>query len=154
MIRLQAGLGPSGWMTKAVRHNGVDVTDTGLEFRPNEDVGGIEIELTNQPSNVSGLVTTSRGEQSKDYTVVVFAQDPQKWGFMSRYVATGRPDQDGRFQIRNLPAGSYYAIALEYLEQGEQTDPEVLERLRDRGTLFSLNEGESKTLDLKLQSSS
>ncbi len=152
MIRLQAGLAPSGWMTKAVRFNGVDVTDTGLEFRANEDISGIEIELTNQPSSVSGLVTTARGEQSKDYTVVVFAQDSQKWGFMSRYLATGRPDQEGRFQIRNLPSGSYYAIALDYLEQGEQTDPELLDKLRDRGTLFSLNEGETKNLDLKLQS--
>ena len=152
LIRLQSGLGPSGWMTKAVRVNGVDVTDTGLEFRPNEDISGIEIELTNQPGTVSGLVTTVRGEPSKDYTVVVFAQDPQKWGFMSRYLSTGRPDQDGRFQIRSLPAGNYYAVAVDYLEQGEQTDPEVLDKLRDRATSFSLNDGETKTLDLKLQS--
>jgi hypothetical protein len=73
---------------------------------------------------------------------------------MSRYLSTGRPDQDGRFKIRNLPAGSYYAVALDYFEQGDQTDPEVLDKLRDRGTLFSLNEGETKTLDLKLQTGS
>lgn len=147
------GMTASGFMTKAVRHNGVEITDTGMEFRPNEDVSGVEIELTNQPSEVSGLVTTVRGDPSKDYTVVVFAQDSQKWGFTSRYLATGRPDQDGRFKIRNLPAGSYYAVALEYIEQGDQTDPEVLDRLRDRATSFSLNEGETKTLNLKLQSS-
>jgi hypothetical protein len=155
MIRLQAAMAmPSGWSTRAVRYNGVDVTDTGIDFRPNEDVSGIEIELTNHPSEVSGLVTTVRGEPSKDYTVVVFAQDSQKWGFMSRYLSTGRPDQDGRFKIRNLPAGSYYAVALDYIEQGDQTDPEVLDKLRDHGTLFSLNEGETKTLDLKLQTGS
>jgi len=155
-IRLQAGMGNSAggvtWMTKAIRYNGVDVTDTGFEFRPNEDISGIEIELTNHPGEVSGLVTTTRGEPSKDYTVVVFAQDQQKWGFQSRYLGTGRPDQDGRFRVRNLPAGNYYVIALDYIEQGDQTDPDVLEKLRDRAMSVSLNEGETKTLDLKLQS--
>jgi hypothetical protein len=150
MIRLQAATAASGWMTKAVRYNGVDVTDTGLEFRANEDISGLEIELTSHPSEVSGLVATDRGQASKDYTVVIFAQDAQRWGFLSRYLGSGRPDQDGRFKIRNLPAGSYYAIALEYIEPGESSDPEFLERVRDRATAFSLNEGETKTMDLRL----
>jgi hypothetical protein len=155
LIRLNpVSLGGATWMTRAVRYNGVDVTDTGLEFRPNEDISGIEIELTTHPGEVSGLVTGARGEPSKDYTVVVFAQDPQRWGFQSRYIATGRPDQDGRFKIRNLPAGSYHAVALEYVEPGESGDPEFLERIRDRAMSFSVNEGEAKTLDLKLQTGS
>lgn len=151
IMRLQPGSMTGAWMMKAVRYNGVDISDTGYDFRPNEDVSGIEIELTNHPAEVSGLVTNSRGETLRDYTVVLFAQDSQKWGFMSRYLSTGRPDQDGRFKVRNLPAGNYYAVALDYVEQGESTDPEFLERVRDHATSFSLNEGEAKVLDLKMQ---
>lgn len=151
LVRLLNMAAANGWMTKAVRYNGVDITDSGYEFRPNEDISGIEIELTNHPSELSGLVTTRRGEPSKDYTVVVFAQDPQRWGYQSRYIATGRPDQDGRFKIRNLPAGAYFAVALEYVEPGESSDPEFLERVKDLATPLSLNEGDARTIELKIQ---
>lgn len=151
MLRLQGGPAPGTSWLRAVRYNGVDVADTGIEFRPGQDVGGIEIELTNHPSEVTGLATTARGEPSKDYTVIAFALDPQRRGFMSRYFGIGRPDQDGRFRVRNLPPGSYYAIALDHVDTGEASDPEFLDRIQDRATRFALNDGEAKTLDLKVQ---
>jgi hypothetical protein len=135
---------------KAVRLNGTDVTDTGIDFRPNEDVSGLEVELTTQLSDLSGSVSNARSEGVKDYTVVIFSRDRQRWGFASRFLGGGRPDQDGKYRVRNLPAGEYYAIALDYVEQGAGTDPEFLERVRDRATEFSMNDGETKTLDLKL----
>jgi carboxypeptidase family protein len=138
---------------KAVRLNGVDVTDTGFDSRPNEDLGGLEVELTTQLSDLSGLVSNVRGENVKDYSIVVFARDRQRWGFASRFLSGGRPDQDGKYRVRNLPAGEYYAIALDYVEQGAGTDPEFLDRVKDRATEFSLNDGETKTLSLKLETS-
>ena len=134
---------------KSIRLNGVDVTDTGIEFRPNEDVNGLEIELTTQVSGASGGVTDARGNMVKDYTVVTFARDREKWGAGSRFLNSGRPDQDGKYKV-SLPPGDYYAIAVDYLEQGTQTDPEFLERLKERATEFSINEGEMKSVDLKL----
>jgi hypothetical protein len=65
-------------------------------------------------------------------------------------VAGVRPDQDGRYHVRNLPAGSYFAVAVDYLPQGEWFDPELLDRLKLKADRFSLGEGESKTLDLKV----
>jgi hypothetical protein len=87
-----------------------------------------------------------------DYTVVVFSDDPQRWTAPNtRHVAGSRPDQAGRFQLKQLPPGSYYAIAVDYLPQGEWGDPEVLDRLKDKATRFTLEEGETKTLDLRMQ---
>ena len=134
---------------KSVRLNGVDVIDTGIDFRPNEDVSGLEIELTTQLSGANGIVTDARGKAVKDYTVLTFARDREKWGPGSRYLSTGRPDQDGNFKVF-LPPGDYYAIALDYVEQGTQTDPEFLERLKERAMEFSINEGETRVIDLKL----
>jgi hypothetical protein len=139
-----------GVSLKAVRLNGADVTDSGIDIRPNLDVTGVEVELTTQQSQLSGAVTDGRGQNVKDYSVVVFARDPARWTNASRFFGEGRPDQDGRFQVRNLPPGDYYAIALSYLEPGAGTDPEFLERIRDRATPFSLTEGAARTLDLKL----
>ncbi len=143
-----------GWALKTVRVNGIDVTDDGVEIRPNEEINGIEIEMTNHQSDVSGLVTNARGDAVKDYSLIVFAQDRERWAPGSRYVRTGRPDQDGRFKITGLPAGQYYVIAVDYVEPGDATDPEFLERVRTKSMRFSLTDGEMKTMDLKVASGS
>jgi hypothetical protein len=146
---------PSGdWRLKAVRLNGADVTDSGIEFKPNEDVSGIEIEITTKTTEISGLVMNSRGEASKDYTVVVFARDQERWTGPTRFISTGRPDQDGRFKIRGLPPAQYFAVALDYVEPGDSNDPEFLDRIKSKASTLSLGEGETKTVDLKLNSAS
>jgi protocatechuate 3,4-dioxygenase beta subunit len=135
---------------KAVRSNGVDVTDTGIDVKPNENMSGLEVELTTQLSSLSGVVSDARGKAVKDYSVVIFPRDKERWGPGSRYMNFGRPDQDGKYKALNLPPGDYYAIALDYVEQGANTDPEFLDRIKDRATEFSMTDGETKGLDLKL----
>ena len=68
----------------------------------------------------------------------------------TRYVRSTRPNQEGRYIVENLPPGTYYAVALEYLAQGDSNDPEVLDRLKSRATRFTIAEGEVQTLNLKL----
>jgi hypothetical protein len=140
---------PSGWAIKSVLHDGRDVTDA-MEFRGTEDVSGLQIVLTNQVTTVSGTVSNDKGESLKEYSLVVFPDDSSKWTPLSRYLATARPDQNGQFKIEKLPAGNYLAIALDYLEEGDSSDPDFLARVRDAATKFGLGDGESKTLSLKL----
>ncbi|HZP49494.1 MAG TPA: carboxypeptidase-like regulatory domain-containing protein [Vicinamibacterales bacterium] len=146
------GQSPRGWTIKSVRVNATDVTDSGIEFKANENISGIEVELTNRLTSVSGLVTNGRGDQATDYAAVVFAQDKERWTPNSRYLATGRPDQDGRFKISGLPPGDYYIVAVDRLEPGQNGDPEFLDSVRSRAASFSLMDGETKTVDLKLTS--
>ncbi len=68
----------------------------------------------------------------------------------SRFLATARPDQQGQFQIRNLPPETYLAVALEYVDEGDATDPEFLEKLRPQATKVTLGEGETKGIELKI----
>jgi len=149
--KYRINLGATGWTVRSVRWNASDVTDSGFEIKPNEDLAGLEVEITNRLTTISGLVTNARGEQLKDYSTVVFAQDPTRWGGTTRYQSVGRPDQDGRFKITGLPAGDYYIIALDRVDAGETGDPEFLERIRTRASTISLNEGETKTVDLRMQ---
>jgi hypothetical protein len=143
--------GPSSdsWSIKTVRSSGIDVTDTGFEIRPGEDVSDLVVELTDRVTNISGLVTTDRGDGAKGYTIVAFARDHEKWS-VGRYVRTARGDPSGRFRIRGLPPGDYRIIAVDSFDLNDMNDPEFLGRLESHASTFSLVEGDTKTMDLKL----
>lgn len=151
VMRVSMSSLPPGWGVRAVRYKDSDVIDSGIEFRPNEDVSDIEIDLTNRMSEVSGQVTNSRGDAVKDYTVVLFPEDREKWTQSNtRYFRSGRPDQDGRFKMTTLPAGRYFVIAVDQLEQGEWMDPDFLERARSKASTIAVGDGETKSIDLKV----
>jgi hypothetical protein len=145
---------PPGWAIRAVRYRGTDVTDAGIEVRPSEDLADVEVELTNRPTDVSGVVTNAKGEAIKDYSVIVFPQDSDKWTPNSRYMRTSRPDQDGRYKVTGVPPGQYLLIALDYLDQNEWNDKDFLEKIRSKATTFSLNDGETKSVDLRITAGS
>jgi hypothetical protein len=149
---IRAGLttGSGELVMKSVHLNGVDVTDEPLDFVEGRDVEGLDIELTGTPPEVSGLVSDSRGQAVKDFTVLLFPVDRDRWSGMTRYIATARPDQDGRFKVRSLPPGDYYAVALEAMDSNERGNPEFLEAQIANAMRFSLRDAEVKTLDLKL----
>lgn len=142
---------PPAWRVEAIRLDGEDVTDAGIDFKPGSDATDIEITVTSKLTEVSGTVTAANGNPIKDYTVVVFSDSPDHWVVpFTRWVGTSRPDQDGRFRVRSLPPGSYQAVALEYIEQGAWGDPELLERLRVRGKRVTLGAGSPAALVLEL----
>jgi hypothetical protein len=145
---------PAGWAIRAVWLNGVDVTDSGIEFSPNENVSGLEVELTNKLTTISGLVTNARGETVTEYSAIAFSQDREQWKGATRYQGSGRPDQDGRFKITGLPPGDYYIVALDKIEPGQSSDPDFLETVRSKATAVSIREGDTRTVDLKLNTAS
>jgi protocatechuate 3,4-dioxygenase beta subunit len=153
----RVGVGVSGagnLQLKGVYLDGRDVTDTGIEVKPQQVIRGLEVVLTDKRSELSGVVTDWSGQPLRDFTVVVFPEDDAKWTSVSgaRYIRTARPDQGGRYQIAGLPPGEYLAIAVDYLDQesGGAQNPELLVRLRDAATSVRLGEGEKKALDLRL----
>jgi protocatechuate 3,4-dioxygenase beta subunit len=148
-IRLLRLLLPRGWVTKSIRAGDLDITDTPLDLR-GTDLDGIEIVLTNRLTDVTGTISDASGRPTGDATVVLFADDASKWGHRTRFVAVVRPNQNGRFTQRDLPPARYVAVALEYLEPGEETNPETLKRLQSLGVRFTLADRESKTLGLTL----
>jgi len=149
LVRVAAA--PPGWTVKSVKLNGVDITDSGADFKPGESVSGLEVELTQRATSVTGTVGDADGSLLKDYTVVVFAESAELWRLpMTRWVSGARPDQEGRFKFQNLPPGAYLAVAVEYLPMGEWGDPELLDRLRSKGKRFTLSDGATETLSLRL----
>jgi hypothetical protein len=131
-----------------------DVTDKPIELRNGQNAA-LRVILTNRTSDVVGAIVSPAfgGNETAAVgaMVVVFAEDERKWEYPSRFVRVTRAGARGTFSIPGMPPNEEYrAIAVDYLEEGEETDPEFLKRMRDRATRFSLREGEQRTLDLRL----
>jgi hypothetical protein len=148
--RFRLNTPPAGWYLKSVTHQGTDITDTGLEFKEGGNVTGLEIVLTRRATELSGAVQDASARPVTDYVVVAFSSDRAKWGFQSRYIQSARPNQEGRFSIKGLPPDDYIVVALDYLEAGEESDPEQLDQWRTKGTPVTLANAEAKALTLKL----
>jgi hypothetical protein len=146
LFRFGQGM-PTGWMTQSVFRGQTDITDTPLDITG--DVDGIIITLTNRSPSIGGTVSDGAGKPVSDCTIVIFpdeaAQGPPHSG---RYLRAVRPGDDGKYKAQNLPAATYMVVALEWLEPGDENDPELLEQLRPLATRTALSWGDAKELSL------
>ncbi|OFW26538.1 MAG: hypothetical protein A3H97_05870 [Acidobacteria bacterium RIFCSPLOWO2_02_FULL_65_29] len=147
--RLRATL-PDGWAIKSMLYDGREIGDTPLEARGGEEIAGVQVILTDRVTSVSGRFTDEKGAPVTDGTVIVFAEEADKWSEDSRFVRSARPDQQGEYRVRGLPPGDYLAVALTYVEDGMWNDPEYLETLRASAEKLRLQEAGTATLSLKL----
>lgn len=137
---------PNGWAVKSIVVNGSDVIDAKVALPGNQEAEAV-IVLTNRLTSVTGTVTA--GGQPMKADVVIFAADAAKWSHPSRFVGTASADDKGRFRISGLPPSErYLAVAVDYLDDGEHYDPEFLERMRGTAIEFSLDDAESRALEL------
>jgi hypothetical protein len=136
-----------GWAVKSIQVNGVDVTDSAIDVRP--EAATMRVVLTDRPTALNGTV------QSRDpalgHDVVIFADDESKWQWPSRFVKVVRTDEQGRFSVRGLPAGERYLVAaFDYFEDGDEQDPQFLQRIRRSATSVLLTDGATQTIQLKV----
>jgi protocatechuate 3,4-dioxygenase beta subunit len=141
--------GLNQWALEGVRAGGLDVTDEGVEIR--DGVDDVEVVVTTQPTQLSGVVTDAAGKLVPDAAVIIFPEDrDRRRGPLNRFVTSARTGADGTFRVRALPAATYFAIAVPALADGEWAEPDQLERLVAHAIRFTLAAGESKRLGLKL----
>lgn len=150
--RFQVNL-PEGWMVKSIRHEGRDIMDAALELKSGEGVSGVEILITDRVTEINGQVVDGTNAPVGEATVLVFPVDANRWYENSRAIRATRPDQQGRWQLKGLPAGEYLAVALDYVENDAWQDPEYLESLRENSTKVQIVEGATEAVALKLVAS-
>ena len=146
----RADVQSADWTLKRITLDAKDVTDTPITFT-DKDVEGLEVTLTARNASVSGSVTDANGRPTGRYTIVVFAADRSRWTFPSRFLAVGRPNQNGQYKVTGLPPESYLIVAVATIQGSEWQDPEFLEALRPFAQSITVTEGDAKTLDLKLR---
>jgi len=140
---------PESWVVSEISVDGVDVTDQPIDLKGQN--ASARIVLSDRPSSISGVVQTN--DTGANYRVLVFPDDASRWVYPSRYVRATRTEDGGRFRVAGLPPNErYLALAVDYLEDGEEQDAQLLERLRGRAISVSLGAGEQKAVWLDLVS--
>lgn len=153
---MQATSLPRGWRVKEIRVDGRDRTHEATDF-----AGGVryvEVVVTDQLSQVVGVVTDRYHRGVPGATVVVFPEDRSRWSLCtdwdseapSGFVRGVRPGRDAAFLVAGLPAADYRAVAVESLPFLAWTDPKVLERLWPSAVRFRLGEGGQRTVNLRV----
>jgi hypothetical protein len=136
---------PDDWAVSQIIVDGVDVTDEPIDLKG--QTSSARVVLTDRVTTINGVVQTRRN--AGDYTVLVFPDDVTRWNYPSRYVRATRVNEKGQFRISGLPPNErYFAVALAFVEEGEEQDPQFLEGVRSQATSFSLREGEQRSIYL------
>jgi hypothetical protein len=142
---------PDGWMLNSVTLNDKDITDVPWDVPTGgRDLTGLAMTVTQKVGSVSGSVQDADGKPSPSGVVIVFAEDGDLWGTGSRFVQATRPGSDGRFTVKGLPGGSYRAFVRAFIEDGQWEDREFLEQARAETVAFTLADGGSHAVTLKL----
>jgi hypothetical protein len=137
------------WTLKAVEVEGRDMADLPLPLEPGRTLSGVRVVLTSRPTTLRGALRDER-QTPAEGTVIVFAEDSAKWREGARTIRATRLDQRGLFTFKGLPAGDYFLVALDSVQEGQWYDPEFLEGLKDRARRVAIADAESKRVDLVL----
>jgi hypothetical protein len=140
----------------------VDLFDVPITIEAGKSVFGLVIEMTYLSTTTTGRVEDEEGRPAGGAPVVIFAADPRYWTFGSRRYRVANADPSGAFKVLGLPEGDYLAAAwpqalqkapdprLVQAPAGQRPDPLLLTTLRPHAVAFSLPDGGTKELTLRL----
>jgi hypothetical protein len=134
------------WFLASVSAAGTELLDAPIDLRTG--ISDVVVTFTDRPTEVSGRLVAANGDSDSDCYVVFFSTAREAWFPGSRRVAGVRAREDGTYSVRNLPPGTYWAVAVADMEEGEWTDPALLDRLTDGAVRVTLSVSERKLQDL------
>jgi carboxypeptidase family protein len=147
-MRFNVNLPTGNFYLKSIRMEGRDVTDQAVEFKNNDRYHGVEVVISSQGGQLSGVVRKEEGgEVLRGATVVLFAADPEHQS-KSRFTKTVQTDQQGSFVAKGIVPGEYVVCALLNHEAGAETDVSYLKEIEKLGKRVELSAGGTKTEDL------
>jgi uncharacterized protein (DUF2141 family) len=152
--RLSASFGTGasrlgGWVLRSAIVGGQDTLDAPITIQPNQDITEAAVTFVDRAASLTGRVVDASGRAMPGFTVVLFPTDQSLWMPQARRIKAVTSSPDGAFTISGLPAGEYVVSAIEDAEPGEWFDPAFLQRLLPTGVKLVINEGETKTQDVR-----
>ena len=143
-------LGTPDWVISSVTLDGRAITDEPLDVSSGAPVSGVVITLTDRLTTIAGRVTDAEDAAPRHSVVVLVPAGDLSPDTVRRLTRVVRPNAGGRFELRAMRPGRYLAAAIESLEDGEQYAPAFQDRIRRTAREFTVGEGETVSLDLRL----
>ncbi len=143
--------GAGSWVLRAATLGGRDVADFPIVM--NSDVGGLELNFTDQRSGLNGQVTSRQG-RVEGAQLLVFPVDESLWAEfpVGRRFRSVRLQAEGAFDVRNLPEGNYFVAAVRNLPSdfSSWVAPEFLSALTRSARRATVLEGQTTTQNLEV----
>jgi hypothetical protein len=129
---------------KEVRYSDSIVPDATIRVAKGA-VGPLEITLSSRGAHVQGTVLNEDTLPAVGAWAVAI---PDKKTHRASYSAS--TDQYGHFEVRGLPPGKYKLFSWGAPQQGAWEDPEFLKEYEAKATVIEVDEGDTKTVELKM----
>jgi hypothetical protein len=137
---------PEGTYVKSVRYGGSDVTAKQIDISSG---GQIDVVLANRAASVAGVVVDEKGESPAAIAVCLWPETPDLM-MVNQGTRVLIADQNGRFDIRGLRPGVYYAVAFEDIEWGIAREQPYLNLLKPDASRFDLKESARESARIKI----
>lgn len=134
------------WYLKSLLFAGQEVVDTG--FVVNSDIS-LDVAVSPKGASIGGKVLDGDGKPIPNVSVLT-VPGSGKLGRPDAY-QTARTDANGGFSLRGMNPGDFSVIGLADF-QGDAHSPEFYQKYAGQGTSVTLEEGDKKTITLKLAS--
>ena len=137
------------WWLKSMVIDGRETLDAPLTLTTG--ITGATVTFADTASELRGRVAFATGEPAANCTVIVFPVERAGWFFNSRRIAAAPLDGQGRYVVRNLPAGDYLVVARADLDQFEWFNPATLEQLVASAAKLTIRGDEAVTFDITIR---
>ncbi|MDE2667678.1 MAG: carboxypeptidase-like regulatory domain-containing protein [Acidobacteriota bacterium] len=142
--RLVVRLPPRGnHYVESIRIRTEELTDRPIEVRSGDRLDGVEIHVSSEGAQISGVVEKEEGrEVAQAATVLVFAADSEYRGPHSRFTRRARTDQRGQFTLKGLVPAQYLVCAFTDHEYGLESNLDYLSSLERDAERIDLSQGQ------------
>lgn len=141
---------PEPWVLTSVIYRDRDVIDLPLTVGPGDRLRDLRLTLTDRVTRVNGTVRDERGSPVADALVIALPPSSAHWTRASRRFRVARADAAGRYEIRGLPPGEYFAVASIHLDERDVYRREAIESLIAAVVPLAVAEDTVRTLDLAI----
>ncbi len=142
------------WFVKSITYQGQDLIDSAFDFGSSETFRDVEVVVSAAGAALRGRAIDDRAAAIRDFAVVMFPTDRNKWTIRSRWMRTAASNQEGTFHLTGLVPGEYWVAAVDRLDgtdvAGDLQSPGVLDALAARALRVTLGEGQSRDVTLRL----
>jgi hypothetical protein len=131
-----------------------DYTTRPFDTNSGSDITDVVITITDKPATLSGVVRDTKGTAIREGAVILFPAERELWtgfGVNPPRIRVGSHFGTRGYQLTLLPAGEYYAIAVEPSHRNAWHDPRFFAAAVPLATRVMLAWGTQTVQDLTIR---